>query len=310
MPRLLLACLLACASAMAGAAGIDVQELRVDAPGLADAPLRVRVYVPPDYAVTQARYEVLYVNDGQDMEAVAMAATLERLYAGHQITRIIVVAIDMPPDRMAGYGLFDRARGQAIVAQTKYGAVGSDARIYADWLTTTLLPRIDAHYRTRASADGRAILGWSLGALSAFGIGWQYPETFGRVGAFSPSFWLSADNRDARAVQATRIAHRLVAASAPMARPKLFLGVGTREEESDRDSDGVIDVLDDARDLVEGWATADGVVQKGVRQAVRRGDEPTLFVLAGGRHEQSSWARMLPVFLQWAYAPKAPQAPG
>lgn len=300
-------CLSLCASVHARAGTISQEELRLDAPGLSEAPLRVRVYLPPDYAITQARYDVLYVNDGQDMEAVGMAATLERLYARHAITRIIVVAIDMPPDRMAGYGLFDRATGQAIAAPTKYGAVGANAHHYVQWLTQALLPAIDARYRTRADAEGRAILGWSLGALSAFGIGWQYPETFGRVGAFSPSFWLSADSTNADAVQATRIAHALVDGSRPPQTPRLFLGIGTKEETDDRDRDAVIDVLDDARDLVEGWTAPGGQRRRGVRP-LGDGADPDgvmLFLLQDGRHDQPSWARMLPVFLRWAYAAEA-----
>ena len=305
--------LLVSAVAQAQAQGVRVDTLDLAVPGLTDKAIRVRVYLPPDYQSTQARYDMLYVNDGQDMQAVGMQATLDSLYARGAIRPVVVVAIDMPPDRMAGYGLFDRVKGEAIAAPTKYGAVGANAQAYAQWLTQTLVPAIDARYRSVARADGRAILGWSLGAVSAFGIGWQYPELFGRVGAFSPSFWLSADNRDANAVQATRIAHALIDAGASMPRPGLFFGVGTNEETDDRDGDGVIDVLDDTRDLIEGWIAADGTTRKGLRQlgysanidhALRSNRvDVALYLLDGGRHDQRSWARMLPVFLQWGYPP-------
>lgn len=298
--------LLACTFAQAQPQGIRIETLEQAAPGLSDQPIRVRIYLPPDYASTQARYETLYVNDGQDMEAVGMQATLGRLYARYAIRRIIVVAVDMPPDRMGGYGLFDRARGEAIVAPTRYGAVGANAQAYAAWFTKLLVPAIDARYRTRAEADGRAFLGWSLGALSAFGIGWQYPELFGRVGAFSPSFWLSAENGNPDAVQRTRIVHAMVDTRALMPRPGLFFGVGTQEETDDRDGDGIIDVLDDTRDLVEGWVM-EGRSRRGLRA---RGDgthpdDVALFQLEGGQHDQPSWARMLPAFLQWAYPAQA-----
>ncbi len=298
-------CLSTCASTQAHASAVRQEELRIEAQGLSAKPLRVRVYLPPEYAFTQARYEVLYVNDGQDMEAVGMAATLERLYARYAITRIIVVAIDMPPDRMAGYGLFDRAKGHAIAAPTRYGEVGANAQVYAQWLTQALVPTIDARYRTLAHAEGRALLGWSLGALSAFGIGWQYPELFSRIGAFSPSFWLAADRRDAASVRATRIVHRLVDASPPMPRPQMFFGVGTQEEADDRDGDGVIDVLDDTRDLI------DRVADRCVREACDGTDKEgvVLFLLEDGRHDQPSWARMLPAFLKWAYGRNTARQP-
>ncbi len=312
---LLLLCLWTGAIPQAHASSLVQDDLRLDAPGLAEAPLRIRVYLPPGYAATQARYTVLYVNDGQDMEAVDLAGTLQRLYARDVITRIIVVAVDMPPDRMAGYGLFDREKGEAITAPTKHGVVGANAQAYASWLTQVLVPAIDARYRTQANVDGRTILGWSLGALSAFGIGWQYPETFGRVGAFSPSFWLAADPADAASVQATRIVHRLVDASPPASRPRVFLGVGTQEESDDRDGDGdgMIDVVDDALELIAGQAGVDGITRGGlaglgIEANLDGARSPTcaaatLYLLEGGRHQQSSWARMLPPFLRWAFAP-------
>ena len=139
-----------------------VDTLQVDAPGIASAPLRVRVYLPPDYdAKTAIGYPVLYVNDGQDAEAVGLQATLAALYAEAAIRPVIVVAIDMPPDRMGAYGLSDRAKSQSIVAETKYGPVGTLADTYSEWLAKTLVPMIDARYRTRPTPDARAVLGWS-----------------------------------------------------------------------------------------------------------------------------------------------------
>lgn len=297
------------------AATFTVETLQVPAPEVSAAPLRVRAWLPPGYATGDARYPVLYVNDGQDMEAVGLEDALARAYRD-AIRPVLVVAIDMPPDRMGAYGLADRGAGAPIVAQTRYGPVGDKAQAYSRWLAEVLVPLVDARYRTVARADGRVILGWSLGALNAFGVGWQYPELFGKVGAFSPSFWVSADRGDANAVQATRLAHRLVDASGWAPRPDMFFAVGTAEETDDRDHDGVFDALDDVRDLLDGWTAPDGTVRKGLRQFGYRvdadwGDHPgrgnaALFLLEGGRHDQASWARMLPVFLRWAYAWRAP----
>lgn len=308
--------LLACLLALPVHAQLTVDVLKFEASAVSTSPIRVRVLLPPGYTEGTARYPVLYMNDGQDLEAVGVDATLHQLYAGHEIEPLIVVAIDMPPDRMAGYGLFDRGARHSIPAQSKYGPVGLGAWAYAQWLTSMLVPAIDARYRTRATVDQRALVGWSLGALSAFGIGWQYPELFGTVGAFSPSFWVSADRSSADAIQASRLVHHLVDAGAPGARPVLFFAVGTDEETDDRDGDGVIDVLDDTRDLLDGWKTPDGKTRKGLRQwgyNVTTGvathatqDAAVMYVLDGGQHNQASWARMLPVFLRWAYAPQLP----
>ncbi|GAB2503948.1 alpha/beta hydrolase-fold protein [Lysobacter humi (ex Lee et al. 2017)] len=294
---------------------IDV--LHIDAPGVADTPLRVRVLRPPGYSADAAPgYAVLYVNDGQDAEAVNLADTLEGLAATRTIRAPLVVAIDMPPDRLGAYGYSDRAAGRSIVAPTRHGDVGTRAHAYSEWLAKTLVPLIDARYRTRTTPDARAILGWSLGAAHAFNMGWQYPEVFGRVGAFSPSFWLSTDGTDAPATQRTRIAQSLVHGMPPRNGARFFLAVGTAEETDDRDVDGINDALDDTRDLALGW-NADAGGLKGLRQAGYRVDadwttrpgrgDVALHVLEGGTHRQDSWARMLPDFLRWAYAVRAPR---
>ena len=117
----------------------------------------------------------------------------------------------------------------------------------------------------------------------------------------TPFEWIGGEDR----------VHALVERSAPMPRPKMFFGVGSKEETDDRDNDGIIDVLDDARDLIEGWKTPDGKPHKGLRQfgyaanldhaRKPNRDNAALYLLEGGRHDQPSWARMLPVFLRWAY---------
>jgi enterochelin esterase-like enzyme len=296
---------------------ISVDTFTLAAPTVSPAPIRIRVWLPPGYDASAARrYPALYINDGQDMEAVGLQATLAQLYADDVIRPVIVVAIDMPPDRMAAYGLSDRAAARSLPAGTRYGVVGSHAYEYSEWVAKTLVPTIDARYRTRPSPDGRAVLGWSLGALNAFNLAWQYPELFGRVGAFSPSFWLASQRGDAATVQQTRLAQQMVANSQPRTGLKLFFAVGTAEETDDRDGDGVFDALDDTRDLIGGWKRNDEVLAKGLQQLgystdLEYGAHPgrkdaVLLMLEDGQHNQASWARMLPTFLSWAYARRAP----
>jgi predicted alpha/beta superfamily hydrolase len=299
------------------------ETLQVEAAGIDPDGLRVRVFLPPDYdAAAAPGYPVLYLNDGQDAEAVALASWLEALIRSGEIRPLIAVAIDMPKDRLGAYGFSDRAAQRSVVASTRVGPVGTHAHAYSEWLANTLVPAIDARYRTLPRAEARAILGWSLGGAHALNVGWQYPEVFGRTGAFSPSFWLSSanapDNADPDAVQRGRIAQTMIANGQYHPGSRFFFAVGDAEETDDRDGDGVIDVLDDARDLLDGWRVAAEAEPraKGLRQLghtvdvdaatkPRRADA-ALYVLREGRHEQRSWARMLPAFLRWAYALRAP----
>jgi len=290
-----------------------VVQLQLDAPAFAPERIAVTVYLPPDYDHAAARrYPVLYANDGQDMEAVGLQPTLAQLYRDRAIEPVIVVAIRMLADRASGYGLSDRAAACSLVGGSRIGPIGTRAQDYSAWVATALVPYVDAHYRTRKSARGRTMLGWSLGALNAFNLGWQYPEVFGRIGAFSPSFWLAADRSSATAVQHTRLAQAMVDRGRKRAGLRMWFAVGTAEETKDRDGDGINDTVDDTQDLLQGYRGADGFRLRGLKQLgytvnmdvakhPSRHADATLFLLPGGVHNQASWKRMLPVFLRWAY---------
>jgi enterochelin esterase-like enzyme len=240
------------------------------------------VQLPPGYdAARRTRYPTLYLDDGQDLADVDVRQTLERLYRAQAIHPLIVVAIHMPRDRLAAYGLADRKAGRSIVSHTKYGDVGANAHAYSEWIARTLVPQIDARYRT----DGhRAMLGWSLGGIHAFSMGWNYPELFDRVGAFSPSFWLPVDQK---APTYARIAQTLVEAGTPPKGFRAYFAPGLEEETDDRDGDGIIDVVDDAQELA----------------ATLRAKGATVDVvpMPRGQHRQHTWAAMLPGFLEWAF---------
>jgi pullulanase len=245
----------------------------------------IEIQLPPGYEHQgKQRYPVLYMDDGQDIAAVHAGETLERLYRERTIRPFILVAIRMPKDRMAAYGLADRVGGSSLVANTKYGPIGVQAQAYSEWLVQTLVPYIDAHLRTQPNPQGRAILGWSLGGINAFSLGWNYPDVFGRVGAFSPSFWMPAEAK----TPTQRIAPMLVERGKTPPGFRAYFAVGTAEETDDRDNDGVIDVVDDAQDL------AAQLRAKGAK-------EVKVVPLENGRHRQTSWAAMLPGFLEWAF---------
>ena len=255
--------------------------------------IQVRVFLPPNYSnVSNLRYPSLYINDGQDADAVELAETLNKLYAEQKIDPVIVIAISMLPDRMATYGFSDREAKLSLPAQTRNGLVGVRAQEYSEWLAMRLVTFIDSNYQTLSKPEARTILGWSLGAANAFNIAWNYPDVFSKVGAFSPSFWLSAKSDDF----SQSLARKLIA-SKPMPRHfSIWLAVGTNEETDDRDADGVIDALDDAQAVIDALNAKTPSVKQ--NEACRKFQ---LRTYKDGQHSQSSWKVMLPDFLQWAY---------
>ena len=276
--------------------------LQRDAAAFTPDPIKLAIHLPPGYdSARPDAYPVLYLNDGQDSASVGLEATLARLYAKRAIQEIIVVAIDMPADRMGAYGLSDRKAGRSVVGDSRFGPVGLHAHAYSEWVATDLVPYIDAQYRTRAEPSGRAMLGWSLGALNAFNLGWQYPDVFGQVGAFSPSFWLASDRTDVASAQRTRLVQGMVERDARRDGLRLWLAVGTAEETDDRDKDGIIDVVDDTQDMASALARRGYSTNPAYAQQPSSSEDVALYLLEGGQHNQASWANMLPLFLQWAY---------
>lgn len=284
----LIAALWLATAGVAHAQGIET--LKLNAPQLDNESVNVEIYLPPKYDVKQS-YPVLYINDGQDMQAVHLQAHLRDYYAQPNAKPWIVVAVPMFKDRMGVYGLADRTNQRAEIAPTKYGDVGTKSYAYNQWFTQTLIPAIDAKYATQRNAEGRAVLGWSLGAVAAFSLGWQYPEEIGAIGMFSPSLWLSEKRGTADEAQQTRLVQNRVANDPSVPQTRIYLAIGTREDKDDRDGDGVNDAVDDVFDLVNGWRDMQGLRQRGIAS------ETTLLV--GGEHNQAAWSAMLPRFMRW-----------
>jgi enterochelin esterase family protein len=60
-----------------------------------------------------------------------------------------------------------------------------DDNLFAELVTTELIPLIDSQFRTKNTRDFRAIAGLSMGAGQALRIGLRHPELFAAVGGFS-----------------------------------------------------------------------------------------------------------------------------
>ena len=160
---------------------------------------RVLVYLPADYATRPARrYPVLYLHDGQNVFDAATSfggewgvdETLDRLRAaGQDATGSIVVAVDNGQEfRADEYIPWPSA---ALKDQPHHGGQGG---AYVDFLALTLKPYVDGHYRTQPDAAHTGVAGSSLGGLISVYAALKYPRVFGRVGAFSPAFWVCNDS--------------------------------------------------------------------------------------------------------------------
>jgi enterochelin esterase-like enzyme len=124
---------------------------------------RSRVFLPPGYDwAANRRYPTLYVNDGQDQEALHIRETLARLYQRRQIPPIIVVAVPTNPHRLQEYGT-------AVCPNAQY--LGTQAAEYGRFLTTELMPAINQQFRTSQNpAETGYVIGRKFFKINERGI--------------------------------------------------------------------------------------------------------------------------------------------
>ncbi|MBK8003749.1 MAG: esterase family protein [Gemmatimonadetes bacterium] len=247
----------------------------------------IDVFLPRGYATDRAaRYPVLYANDGQDMATIDLAALLDSLQRTGVMAPAIVVAIHAT-ERIQDYGTGGIPNAQGF---------GARAGLYGDFLLTELMPAINQRYRTETGPARTAIMGWSLGGLSAVDLAWRHPERFGAAGAFSGSFWWRTNDSTPALKASSRIMHQRVRSTRVKPALRLWLETGLEDEAADRDGDGVIDSIQDTEELVTEL----------VKLGFHRGPDVTHLTIRGG-HNLPTWKRILPEFLAWAF-PAAPKS--
>ena len=126
----------------------------------------VEVYVPEGFE--KQPLPVMYLQDGNNYQTYGKAITIQRnLVKANKLKPFIMVFLN-PTDRMKEYWANDD---------------------YAKFLEE-VVPMIDSKYNTIKSRDGRAVMGASLGGITAVHVGLNYPQIFGRIGGQSTSFWI------------------------------------------------------------------------------------------------------------------------
>lgn len=244
--------------------------------------VEVEIFTPPNLDPSR-KYPLLVLNDGQDNEAVKIKSTLEKLVTDQAIPEIIVAAV-IAGDRMQEYG---------VAYRHDYHGRGKLAKAYAEYICSELVPYLQYRYPITQDVTQRSIAGYSLGGLSAIDIVWNQPHIFGRAGVFSGSFWwrkrdsssfFYSDYRD-------RLMHLQVRRGKFKPGLKFWFQTGTRDEECDRNKNGVIDSIDDTMDLIS--------------ELTRKGYRPfhdiQYLEIRDGHHNPETWALAMPHFLTWAY---------
>lgn len=243
--------------------------------------VEITIILPPDYK--QKPYPVLWLNDGQDIASMHLETIFNTLYHNDLIKHVLVVGIHANHDRLQEYG---------SISAPDFKNRGAKASLYAEFLVHELIPDIRNNYSVSRDISKNVIAGWSMGGLSAIDLAWNMPETFGMVGVFSGSLWwrLKAYNRGYKDDR-HRIIHQMIKNTEKREGLKFWFECGTRDENADRNKNGLIDSIDDTIDFIQELKAKGYDDKKDIE-----------FVLVkGGEHNQQTWSELMPYFLRWAF---------
>lgn len=139
------------------------------------------VYFPYGYVASQ-KYPVIYVTDGYEYlheKMGNMQTVLDNLISQKKIEPIIAVFIDHrePVNRA------NNRRMEELAMNKKY----------LDFFSKEFVPHIESKYPVSNDPNKRAILGTSLGGLTAAYFAFTNPGVFGMAGIQSPAFWFKPE---------------------------------------------------------------------------------------------------------------------
>lgn len=225
---------------------------------------------------------LLLLNDGQDMGQFRIRDIVDSLYRKGLIKPLLVVGIHAG-DRMKEYG---------VAEYPDFMKRGDKAAYYDAFINNELYPYAKKKATVRKFRSV-VIAGCSMGGLSAFDIAWNRADKVDKVGVFSGSFWWR--DKDDKAADYSDEKNRIILTKLNASRKKpglkYWFYAGDKEEAGDRDKDGIIDVVDDTKDLIE-------LIKN---KNVCLPDDITLNEDANGKHDYQSWSKQLPGFLIWAF---------
>jgi len=239
-------------------------------------------FIPRSVSDT-SKLNLLFINDGQDMEKMHFQSLIDTLYKENSIEPILFAAVHAGLDRKMEYGT------QNFL---DYKERGAKAGVYTSFIFEELLPFIRKKFDI-SSFKEKAFAGFSLGGLSAIDIVWNRPGEFSKVGLFSPSlWWRSLDQHEEEYDDDKhRIMHQQIRNGEFAPWLKFFIQCGNKDEIKDRNHNGIIDSIDDALDLIK------ELVAKGYDK------EKDIYYLemADGHHDVFTWGRAMPLFLKWGW---------
>jgi S-formylglutathione hydrolase FrmB len=153
------------------------RTVRITSAALGNSEYAFAVLVPNGYDTSDKRYPVLYLLHGSGQTHTAFPS--RAWFTREAAARDMIVVL---PN--GGRSFFANAAGLPVAR-------------YEDLIATDLVRYVDAHYRTLATRESRAIAGISMGGFGSALIALRHPDLFGTAGPLSaPLAAAHNDNAD------------------------------------------------------------------------------------------------------------------
>lgn len=240
----------------------------------------ITVYVPPGYDEARHRdYPLLILQDGQNLFDPETSFIRGRTWRVAENADDAIVAGEAEPLVIVGVANAGERRLAEYTPVRDWKLGGGEASHYAEMVMRELLPFLHARYRLRTGTGDTGIGGSSLGGLVSLWMGLKHPELFGKLAVLSPSVWWS---------------HRYITGFVNDMAPKLkrrariWLDVGDQEG---RRTLADAELLDE-RLQAHGW---------------REGKDLHFEKVAGGTHDEASWAERVRPMLAFLFPARGGQ---
>lgn len=228
----------------------------------------VYLYLPDDWQTSGKRYPVLYMFDGHnvffDTHATYGKSWGMGEYLDENKKQLIIVAVECSHkghQRLSEYSPVD-------FVFPEVGAITGRGKEYMDWLVDTLKPYIDANYPTLTDREHTSIAGSSMGGLMSLYAVCEYNHIFQKAACISPSFWVAKDK-----------VLDIIANSDIAADSSVYIDYGSLELPNHSNSSEAL------------FSVARLLLTRRTRVALK--------IVPGGAHNESSWEKQIPQFMDF-----------
>lgn len=224
------------------------------------------VWLPDGYD-GEKRYPVLYMFDGHNLFLDEDAAYGQSWKMGEYLaanaTPLIVAAVECDKkDRLSEYSPFPFS-----VKRLGWESRGK-GKAYMDWLTGEFKTRIDGEFCTLSDRRHTYIAGSSMGGLMSLYAITAYNGVFSAAAALSPSLWADPDECERMLLSAEFLPHT-----------RIYVDYGSEE-------------------LKTHPARQKRGLKKCAAALLASGVPHTFRVVDGGTHNEGSWGRQIPAFME------------